>query len=237
VPRHLQIAIDGPAASGKTTVARLVADRLHVLYLDTGAMYRALAYLALRTQTELDNESALVRLCEQHRVRVVLDRDAQMGFRIYAGNIELEQAQLEAPEVTAVVSTIAAHARVREAMVDEQRHIAQEGPVVMAGRDIGTVVLPDAPYKVFLTASVQARVERRRAQLEAAGVDVSVHELTQEIEERDRLDENRAVSPLRKAADAHVIDSSALGVGDVVERICGIVGVPSTSSGSFDTSR
>ena len=232
VLNHLQIAIDGPAASGKTTVARLVADRLHVLYLDTGAMYRALAYLALRTQTELDNESALVRLCEQHPIRVVLDRSAQLGFRIFGGAIELVQAQLESPEVTAVVSTIAAHARLREAMVNEQRNIAAEGPVVMAGRDIGTVVLPDAPFKIFLTASVQARVARRRAQLEAAGVDVSRHELTQEIEERDRLDENRKISPLRKAADAHVIDSSELSVEEVVGRVCAIVtpGNASTSS-------
>jgi len=220
--KTLEIAIDGPAASGKTTVARLVADRLHVLYLDTGAMYRALAYLAVHTLTEVDNENALVRLCEQHRIRVVLDRNAQLGFRIFAGDAELRQAQLESPEVTAVVSTIAAHPRVREAMVAEQRNIAAEGPVVMAGRDIGTVVLPGASHKIFLTASVQARVERRRAQLEAAGVDVSVHELTKEIEERDRLDESRKISPLRKAADAVEIDSSSLSVDDVVERICGL---------------
>jgi cytidylate kinase len=230
VTNHLQIAIDGPAASGKTTVARLVADRLHVLYLDTGAMYRALAFLALRTQTELDNESALVRLSQQHRIRVALDRRAPMGFRIFAGTIELSQQQLESPEVTAVVSTIAAHPLVREAMVDEQRHIAAEGPVVMAGRDIGTVVLPDAPVKIFLTASVQARVARRRAQLEAAGVDVSVHELTKDIEERDRLDQNRKISPLRKAPDAIAIDSSELSVDEVVAKICGMMPYASTSS-------
>lgn len=230
MPNHLQIAIDGPAASGKTTVARLVADRLHVLYLDTGAMYRALAYTALETQTDLDNENALVRLCEQHRIRVVLDRQAPLGFRIFTGKVELQQQQLESPQVTAVVSTIAAHPRVREAMVEEQRHIAQEGPVVMAGRDIGTVVLPDAPFKIFLTASVQARVARRRAQLEEAGVDVSVHELTKEIEERDRLDENRKTSPLRKAPDAHAIDSSQLSVEQVVEEICAIVARPSMVS-------
>ncbi|HLI95455.1 MAG TPA: (d)CMP kinase [Candidatus Baltobacteraceae bacterium] len=216
---HLQIAIDGPAASGKTTVARRVAERLNVLYLDTGAMYRALAYAALRTQTDLDNENALVRLFAQHRIHVTLDSRAPLGFHIYAGNRELSQNDLESPEVTAVVSTIAAHARVREAMVEEQRRIAQAGPVVMAGRDIGTVVLPDAQVKIFLTASVQARVQRRRAQLEEAGVDVSAHELAKEIEERDRLDETRASSPLRKAADAIVIDSSTLSVDDVVQRI------------------
>jgi cytidylate kinase len=220
VSRHLQIAIDGPAASGKTTVARRVAERLNVLYLDTGAMYRALAYAALHTQTDLDNENALVRLFSQNRIRVTLDRNAPLGFRIYAGERDLSQSDLESPEVTAVVSTIAAHARVREAMVDAQRHIAESGPVVMAGRDIGTVVLPHAAVKVFLTASVQARVQRRRAQLEEAGVDISAHELTKEIEERDRLDENRAVSPLRKADDAIVIDSSELSVDQVVEQIC-----------------
>lgn len=218
---HLQIAIDGPAASGKTTVARRVAERLNVLYLDTGAMYRALAYAALHTQTDLDNENALVRLCAQHRIHVTLDRDAPLGFRIFAGERELVKGDLESPEVTAVVSTIAAHPRVREALVDEQRRIAQSGPVVMAGRDIGTVVLPDAQVKIFLTASVEARVARRRAQLEEAGVDVSTHELTKEIEERDRLDENRAVSPLRKAPDAVVIDSSSLSIDAVVDRVCG----------------
>ena len=218
---HLQIAIDGPAASGKTTVARRVAERLNVLYLDTGAMYRALAYAALHTQTDLDNENALVRLCSQHRIHVTLDRSAPLGFRIYAGDRELSQHDLESPEVTSVVSTIAAHARVREAMVAEQRRIAESGPVVMAGRDIGTVVLPDAPVKIYLTASVQARVERRRVQLEEAGVDVSAHELAKEIEERDRLDETRAVSPLRKAPDALTIDSSSLRIEDVVDRICG----------------
>ncbi len=194
-----------------------------MLYLDTGAMYRALAYLALSTQTDLDNENALVRLCEQHRIRVVLDRQAPLGFAIFAGGTALTHVELESPQVTAVVSTIAAHARVRQAMVGKQRLVAAEGSVVMAGRDIGTVVMPDAAYKIFLTASVEARVCRRRNQLEAAGVDVGLHELTTEIEERDRLDTGRKVSPLRRAPDAHVIDSSDLSVAQVVEEICRIV--------------
>ncbi len=222
MPSHLQIAIDGPAASGKTTVARLVADRLQVLYLDTGAMYRALAYLALQTQTDLDNELALVRLCEQHALRVALDREGPMGFRIFCGSRQLSQSDLDSPQVTAVVSTIAAHRRVRETMVREQRDIARAGPVVMAGRDIGTVVLPHAPLKIYLTASVPARVARRRSQLERSGLDVGVHELTKELQERDRLDENRNISPLRAADDAHVIDSSDLSIGTVVDRICAL---------------
>jgi len=185
-------------------------------------MYRALAWLALGTQTDLDNENALVRLCEQHRVNVVLDLNAPLGFRIFAGSHELDAIELESPQVTAVVSTIAAHARVREAMVKEQRVIASSGPVVMAGRDIGTVVLPHASLKIYLTASVAARVKRRRVQLEAAGIDVSAHELTNEIEERDGLDESRPVSPLRQAPDAIRIDSSDMEASEVVDRICSL---------------
>jgi cytidylate kinase len=223
IPPHLQIAIDGPAASGKTTVAHRLAQRLSILYLDTGAMYRTLAHLALEARIDADNEPALVRLWEGAGVCVLLDASAPLGFRILAAGEELDEATLQSNAVTAIVSTIAAHARVREAMVRSQREIATVGPVVMAGRDIGTVVLPYARVKIFLTASVQARVERRRAQLLAAGVDVSAHQLALEIEERDRLDRERTASPLVPAPDAHGIDSSALGVEEVVAEIATIV--------------
>jgi CMP/dCMP kinase len=223
VPPHLQIAIDGPAASGKTTVAFRLAQELGVLYLDTGAMYRTLAYLALRSGIDADNESALVRLWEGANVTVTLDSRAPQGFHISAGGVELDDATLQSNQVSTVVSTIAAHPRVREAMVRSQREIAQEGPVVMAGRDIGTVVLPLAQVKIFLTASVHARVERRRVQLLAAGDNISEHQLAQEIEERDRLDRERAVSPLAPAPDAHVVDSSDIGIDAVVAEIAGIV--------------
>jgi len=219
---NLQIAIDGPAASGKTTVARAVAGRLHVLYLDTGAMYRALAYLALHTGIDVDNGAALARLGAQHPIEVTVDDGATLGFRIFAGERELDEAALQSNQVTAIVSTVAAHAGVRSAMVAAQRRIAQAGPVVMAGRDIGSVVLPDAPVKIYLTASVEARVARRRAQLERSGVDVDAHRLTEEIEERDRLDQTRAVSPLAPAPGAIVIDSSDIPAGRVVDEICAI---------------
>lgn len=219
----LHVAIDGPAASGKTTVARLLARRLGILYLDTGAMYRALAYLALATQTEADNAAALRRLCESDAIRVELDAAAPLGFRIFAGGGELDEAALQSNAVNAVVSTIAAHPLVREAMVAQQRAIAACGAVVMAGRDIGTVVLPGAAVKVFLTASVAARVERRREQLAAAGVDVSAHRLREEIEERDRLDRSRPVAPLVPAPDASIIDSSAMTPEQVVDEIGALV--------------
>jgi CMP/dCMP kinase len=223
VPPHLQIAIDGPAASGKTTVAHELARRMSILYLDTGALYRALAHLALKTRTDTDNESALVRLWESAGIRVEADRDAPLGFRVYSRDGEFGDAALQSNEVTAVVSTVAAHPAVREAMLHSQRRIAQEGPVVMAGRDIGTVVLPLAHVKIFLTASVSARVERRRLQLETAGVHVDARELAKEIEERDRLDRERSASPLVPAPDAHVIDSSVMDAKQVVDEIALIV--------------
>ena len=222
-PVHLQIAIDGPAASGKTTVAHRLADRLHILYLDTGAMYRTLAHLALQSRTDADNEGALIRLWDGAHVRIELDANAPQGFRINAGGRDIDERTLQSNEVTAIVSTIAAHPRVREAMVHSQRAVAERGPVVMAGRDIGTVVLPLAQVKIFLTASVEARVARRRAQLLEAGVDVSIHQLAQEIEERDRLDRERAASPLVPAPDAHAIDSSTIDADAVVDEIVTIV--------------
>ena len=223
VPRHLQIAIDGPAASGKTTIAHALAQRLKILYLDTGAMYRTLAHLALENGTEADNEGALVRLWSGAHVSVELDESSPLGFRITAFGKEIGERILQSTEVTSIVSTIAAHPRVREAMVQSQRAIADRGAVVMAGRDIGTVVLPFATVKVFLTASPEARVERRRIQLLEAGVDISAHQLSQEIEERDRLDRERSASPLVPAQDAHVVDSSNLGIGDVLKEISDLV--------------
>ena len=217
---HLQIAIDGPAASGKTTVARATARRLNALYLDTGAMYRALAYLALRTGTDVDNGAALARLLAASPIEVHLDQEAPLGFRIDAGGDELDEAALQSNEVTAIVSSVSAHADVRSAMVREQRRIAEGAPVVMAGRDIGSVVLPAAPVKIYLTASPQARIARRRAQLEESGVNVDARKLAAEIEERDRLDETRTVSPLAPAPDAHIIDSSDINAAGVVDQIC-----------------
>jgi cytidylate kinase len=232
-PTYLQVAIDGPAAAGKTTVARATAQRLGILYLDTGAMYRALASLALRTGTDVDNGAALARLMSFEPIEIELDESAHLGFRIIAGGRELDEATLLSNEVTAIVSVVAAQLEVRAAMVRAQRGIAEKGPVVMAGRDIGTVVLPNAPVKIYLTASVPARIARRRLQLEHAGVDVDTHRLAEEIEERDRLDRTRAISPLAPAPDAHMIDSSDIDADRVVDEICAIVsaGYPGAGPG------
>jgi cytidylate kinase len=215
------IAIDGPVGSGKTTVARELAQRLGILYLDTGAMYRAVALSALHAGVDPSNETAVLEIVRLHPVHVTLDRHAPLGFRIFAGAHEFGE-ELYGNDVSPVASVVAAHPDIRAEMVLRQRAIAREGAVVMAGRDIGTVVLPDAPLKIFLTATVEARVERRRAELHAQGVKVDTATLREQIVERDRLDANRPVAPLRAASDAVEIDSSDMTVSDVVEHIASL---------------
>ncbi len=214
--RH--VAIDGPVASGKTVAARALAAALGHLYLDTGAMYRAAAYLALHHGVDLDNERAILTLLEHHRIRLVPDEGTASGYRVEIDGADTG-TRLFDPEVSSAVSTVAALPGVRGAMVAQQRAIAGEGPVVMAGRDIGTVVLPDAQFKFFLTASVDERADRRAKEFAERGLDVSLAEVREQIEERDRLDRNRAVAPLRPAGDAVVIDSTTLQAADVVARM------------------
>jgi cytidylate kinase len=211
-----QVALDGPVASGKTSVAQLLARKLGYLYLDTGAMYRAVALLALENGVDADNEAALVRLYREHRLDITADPSVPTGYRVMIDGRDRTE-RLFRPDVTAMVSTVAAHPAVRKALVERQQELAREGPVVMAGRDIGTVVLPRARHKFFLTASLDERVKRRQAELAAAGVSVDTASLRAQIEERDRLDASRAVAPLRPAPDAITIDSTALTIDEVVE--------------------
>lgn len=210
------MAIDGPVASGKTVAARALAARLGHLYLDTGAMYRAAAYLALHNGVDLDNERAILTLLGQHRIGLVPDARSAIGYRVEIDGRDTG-TELFDPEVSAAVSTVAALPGVRAAMVEQQRAIAADGPVVMAGRDIGTVVLPDARFKFFLTASVDERAARRAREFAERGIDVSLDEVRAQIEERDRLDRGRAVAPLRAAPDAILIDSTALAPEAVVD--------------------
>ena len=218
--RH--VAIDGPVASGKTVAARALAASLGHLYLDTGAMYRGAAYLALHFGVDLDNERAILALIDHHRIRLVTDETTSAGYRVEIDGADTG-TRLFDPEVSSAVSTVAALPGVRNAMVAEQRAIAAEGPVVMAGRDIGTVVLPDARFKFYLTASVEERADRRAKEFAERGLDVSLDEVREQIEERDRLDRNRAVAPLRAASDAVVIDSTALQAGDVLRQMRAII--------------
>jgi cytidylate kinase len=211
--RH--VAIDGPSASGKTVVSHALAIRLGILYLDTGAMYRAVAYLALRNGVELDNDSALVEMFGRHTLGIVADESARNGYRVLVDDADVS-ARLTQPEVTAAVSTVAAAPHIRSALVDRQRAIAAAEPVVMAGRDIGTVVLPEARYKFFLTASLAERAKRRTLELAESGIDVSGSDIAAQLAERDRLDMARVTSPLRAAADALRIDSTDLDIPGVL---------------------
>ncbi|GAC1423401.1 MAG: (d)CMP kinase [Candidatus Velthaea sp.] len=214
--RH--VAIDGPSASGKTVVSRALAARLGTLYLDTGAMYRAVAFLALRNALDLDNEPGLLELILHHPLRITADAAAANGYSVLVDEHDIT-AELTRPDVTAAVSIVAAAPRVRAALVEKQRAIAQIEPVVMAGRDIGTVVLPDASYKFFLTAALPERAKRRQAEMAANGIEVSESEVGAQLAERDRIDGSRASSPLRAASDARLIDSTDIPVDGVIAQM------------------
>ena len=214
------IVIDGPVASGKTAVGRLLAQRLGYRFLDTGAMYRALAYVALEAGVSPKDGAGLATLARQGAMEVVFQEDGVVSILVehrdvtpYLWNQRVEQE----------VSQVAQIAGVREVLVAEQRRIAQEGMVVMAGRDIGTVVLPDAPIKVFLTASVAERAQRRHAELQSKGRDVSYQQILEELELRDRLDSERKIAPLRPAPDAHILVTDGRSVEEVVEEILELV--------------
>jgi cytidylate kinase len=219
------VAIDGFVASGKSTTAHSLAKRLNYLYLDTGAMYRAVAYLALRNGVSVDQEEALVGLLRGHHLDVVTDESTALGYAVCIDGKDVTQRLFD-PDVTASVSVVASQPGIRAALVERQREIAQKGPVVMAGRDIGTVVLPDARHKFFLTASLDERARRRQSELGERGVEVSLDDVRNQIEERDRLDETRATSPLRRADDAVLIDSTGISADTVVERMLAAIRRP-----------
>ena len=216
------VAIDGPAGSGKTTVARALARDLGILYLDTGAMYRAVALASINAGIDPRDGAAVAAFARAEPVRAEPDRDAERGFRVFVGSHEFGR-ELYSNEVSRIVSIVAAHPELRAILVRRQRAIAAERAVIMAGRDIGTIVLPDAPTKIFLTASVAERVERRWAELVARGTIVDRAALHAEIVERDALDTTRATAPLAAAADAVKIDSTDLTIDEVVARIAALV--------------
>lgn len=210
-----QIAIDGPAGAGKSTVAKRIAEQLGWLYIDTGAMYRAVALLALRRGVALDDAAALTALAERAKIDLL---PAKQGCRVLLDGEDVS-TEIRLPEVGNAASPVSAVAGVRQALVRQQQELAASRPVVMDGRDIGTVVLPDAPCKVFLTASPQIRAARRSAELKAKGLPADLQQIEQEMRERDARDSNRKYSPLRQAADAHFLDSSTLDIDAVVAQI------------------
>ncbi len=214
--KRLVIAFDGPAGAGKSTVARLTAKELGYLYLDTGAMYRALALKALTQGVDLRDQEQLSALLGKTAIELEQGRDHVL--RVYLDGREVSDL-LRTPEVNASVSLVAEFPDIRSEMVMRQRAVAKRGGVVMDGRDIGTVVLPDADVKFFLTASLRARAQRRQIDLKALGYEVDLAQLAADIEHRDALDSSRAHSPLRQANDAVLVDTTEAGVEAVLERI------------------
>lgn len=207
-PQHFVIAIDGPAASGKSTTARRVAEELKFLHLDTGAMYRAITLKVLQSGIPSQDSEALRRMVEKTSV-AFSGQGADAG--IFLDGVEVS-AKIRSEQVTRTVSAVSSNRFVREAMVREQRRVATYADLVAEGRDIGTVVFPDAQVKFFLVASIEARAHRRMAELEIKGVARDLPRMMQEIQERDRLDSGRDISPLRKADDAIELDTSCLSI-------------------------
>jgi cytidylate kinase len=227
------IAIDGPAGAGKSTVGRLLAARLGYLFFDTGAMYRAVTWAALRRGVDLDGEDALSALAHHLDIQITIPTPQQAAdgraYNVLVDGEDVTWAVRE-PDVEAQVSTVSAHGGVREALVVQQRRVAQStgrpaGPpgIVMAGRDIGTVVLPEADLKIYLDASAVERARRRAAELAARGQTPSFAEVLAEIERRDYQDSSRAVSPLRRAEDAVLLVTDGLAIEQTMERVMRVV--------------
>ncbi|MDO5335868.1 MAG: (d)CMP kinase [Eubacteriales bacterium] len=211
----VNIAIDGPAGAGKSTIAKRVAKELSFIYVDTGAMYRAMALYLLREGVSASQPEQIARACENAKITIVYEDGDQ---RILLCGEDVTPC-LRTEEVGNMASVSSAHPRVREKLVELQQRLAAERSVVMDGRDIGTVVLPDAAVKIYLTASAHIRALRRFAQLEQKGENPSLLQIEKDIADRDTRDMTREISPLRQAEDAILVDSSELGIEEVVEKI------------------
>ncbi len=213
--RKIIIAIDGPAASGKSTTARLVADELGYLHLDTGAMYRAMTLKVLEQKIRLDDEHTITGLAQQTEIR--LKKDEGKLFVSLDGRDVTPHIRTQA--VNKAVSPVSSIKGVREVMVREQRSMGKQGGVVLEGRDIGTVVFPEAELKIFLIASVTERAKRRQHDLRQSGVDIEIEKLADELMKRDEYDSTRKESPLKKADDAILLDTTQLSIQDEVKFI------------------
>ena len=213
------VAIDGPAGAGKSTIGALVAERLGYTILDTGAMYRAVALAALRRNIDPNDAERLAALARQ--IRIAIGPPTVRDGRAYT--VLLDGADvtwdLRRDDVDGIVSQVARIPQVRDAMVEQQRDIAKRGRIVMVGRDIGTIVLPDAERKVFLTASAAERARRREEELAARGEKRSRQALLTEILRRDELDSKRTVAPLKAASDAILVETDGLSVGEALDRV------------------
>ncbi len=211
----MNIAIDGPAGAGKSTIARLAAKKLGFIYVDTGAMYRAIALYLLDTETNTDDPAALQDALKQVHINIVYEQDVQHVFL----NLQDVSAEIRSEKVGNMASKTSQIKAVREKLLDLQRNIAKENNVIMDGRDIGTNILPNAELKIFLTASVDVRAKRRFDELRNMGEWPDLEVIKADIEQRDYQDMNREIAPLKQAEDAVRIDSSDMTIDEVVAKI------------------
>lgn len=212
----LIIAIDGPAGSGKSTVAKEVAKRLGLIYVDTGAMYRALTLKAIEKKMDLADADALIDLAKNAEIRLTTDKDFRLFVKLDGRDVSEE---IRALFVTNSIKHVACISGVRKEMVNLQRKAAGDNGAVLEGRDIGTVVFPDADVKIYLDASIDERVRRRYKELVAKNCGITIEEIKRDVAARDKSDEERSVGPLRKADDAVAIDTTKLSIQEVVDRI------------------
>lgn len=214
------IAIDGPASSGKSTVARLLAKRLGYIYVDTGAMYRALTLKALRENLDFNSEAKLTELADNTELDII--NDSSGNIKVLLDNQDVASL-IRTPELTNNVSYVAEAKGVRERMLDNQRKIGKRSRCVFEGRDIGTVVFPDARYKFYLDAEFAERVKRRYKELLERGCEISYEEIEKDLKVRDHKDMSREIAPLKKAEDAVYIDTTNMGIEEVVDKLAGYI--------------
>lgn len=211
----LNIAIDGPAGAGKSTVAKRIANKLHYIYVDTGAMYRAVAWKCMQAGIDASHENKVEQLVQKLRIQLLNDDGNQ---RVIVDGEDVTD-QIRSNEVSQAVSAYARNPQVRQSLLQLQRQFVKQKGVVMDGRDIGTHIMPDADIKIYLTASAEVRAKRRLEELALTESPPSFEQLKAEIEQRDRDDQERQTAPLRKAEDAVEIDSSHLSIDEVVDAI------------------
>lgn len=213
--KNIQIAIDGPAGAGKSTIAKIVAEALGFTYIDTGAMYRAVTYKAMQQNIHLDDETKLAEMLASSTIDLKPSSEGQLVF-LDGKNVS---AEIRSNEVTSSVSQVAAHAKVRELLVAQQQKLAANGGVVMDGRDIATHVLKTAELKIFMSATVEERARRRFIDNQKRGIESSIEKLQEEIALRDKMDSEREASPLIQAEEAIFLDTTALSIDEAAQAI------------------